>query len=70
MIIPDRRKAATLILSRLGSQAPVAPQAEVSQDDAPLRAIAEDLLVAFEKKSVMDIVDSLKAFIAATDTEE
>lgn len=63
MIIPDKKKAVGLILSKMHGgvekQAPIA--SEEHMDHGPLHALAEDLLMAVEHKSVQGVVDVFKA---------
>lgn len=78
MIIPDKKKAVTVILSKLrpdGSETrqDVLPEDEMDENDSDLKAIAEDMLHAYESKSASDLVTALKAFISCMkddDSEE
>lgn len=67
MIIPDNKKTVSIILSKMKpggdeSRQEVKPEQALDEKDEALKAIAEDMLQAFEQKSAMDLVMALKAF--------
>lgn len=72
MIIPDRKKAVTMILSKLNSTetGEQTPGVEMKHEesavaaDQPLHAIAQDAISAFERKSPAELTSALKAFFA------
>jgi hypothetical protein len=78
MIIPDRKKAVTMILSKLndtktGEETPGVPmknEQTLVAADQPLHAIAQDAISAFERKSPADLTSALKAFFAEMSTEQ
>lgn len=78
MIIPDRKKAVTAILSKLkdaqtGEQTPGTPMRTEDTTvaaDQPLYAIAQDAIAAFDRKSPGDLVSALKAFFAEMENAE
>lgn len=68
MIIPDGKKTATIILSRMkpsGQEALSSEKSEeeLSSSDSSLKVIAEDLLQAFQEGSAHDLMMGLKAFM-------
>lgn len=67
MIIPDNKKTVSIILSKMkpggGESRQEMPQEQAIDDkDEALKAIAEDMIKAFEDKSALDLVSALKAF--------
>lgn len=69
MILPERKQAVAMILSKLhdgeGKESkPVEMKNEhtVVEDDQPLHAIASDAIRAFETKSPTDLMHALRAF--------
>lgn len=65
MIIPDKKKIATVILSRLnkgeeGSRLPLKP--EVNMEPSALDAITEDLMMGLKNGSKNDVKEALSAF--------
>ncbi|HNJ37813.1 MAG TPA: hypothetical protein PL071_07325 [Nitrosomonas sp.] len=67
MIIPDNKKTVSIILSKMKpgggeSRQDVVPEQAIDDKDEALKAIAEDMIKAFEDKSAMDLVSALKAF--------
>lgn len=67
MIIPDKKKVATVILSRMGQngqeqRTPAKPEDEIGEGDQALKSIADQILLAFENKSSHDLMLGLKAF--------
>ena len=67
MIIPDNKKTVSIILSKMKpvggeSRQEVKPEQAIDDKDETLKAIAEEMLKAFEDKSAMDLVSALKAF--------
>jgi hypothetical protein len=67
MIIPDSKRATTVILSRLGekNRAPVEvkDETEIRPEDEAFRVIAEDIMQAFENKSTSELANSLRNFL-------
>ena len=69
MIIPDKKKATTIILSRLKSgtpqNMPVKPETDAHEkpEDEPLAIAAQDLLQAINDKSVMGVKEALRSFM-------
>ena len=69
MIIPDHKKAITVILGKMhddGSESNVEgmPEHELDEHDAALKDIAEDMLRAVNNGSAHDLMMSLKAFMS------
>lgn len=69
MIIPDKRKAVSVILARhntdgVQDMAQMKSEHEINDGDANLKSIAEDMIRAFEQKSAHDLMRSLSAFIS------
>lgn len=65
MIVPNPKKAATIILSKKhadGTETQTESQNESSDD--PFHAIAQDILHAHESKSPHHLASALKAFLA------
>lgn len=73
MIIPDQKKAASLILSRMKDgmpkSMPVKNEVTPTADDDPLMIAAQDVMQAFHDKSCADLMTSLKAFIQLCDDD-
>jgi hypothetical protein len=74
MIITDKKKTASLILSKMGTNGSeksqsIKPEEEMNDSDGALKAIAEDMLQAFSDKSAHDLMESMKAFIAELDLQ-
>ena len=69
MIIPDRKKTVSIILSKLSADGmqpktqEVKNESEISPTDTALKAIAEDMLQAHKDSSAHDLMVALKAFI-------
>lgn len=70
MIIPDKKKMATMIVAHLHGAPEESQDGDEGGDDASYHAIAEDLLKAFEDKDVSGIVSALKAFHAECEGDE
>lgn len=72
MMLPDKKQLSTVILSKMkGGEAQdtvAAPEADM-RGEGPLDMIAQDLLHAFETKSIMGIKDALRAFIDYKDSD-
>lgn len=74
MIIPDRKKAVSVILSKMGGDGAEKSQEvknETPGDDTQgaLRAITEDVMQAFHDKSIEGLMSSLKAFCTEVDSQ-
>lgn len=68
MIIPDRKKAVTVILSKMrgdGSEKSQEVKSEESLDphNEALKTISEDILQAISDKSAMDLSTALSALV-------
>jgi hypothetical protein len=65
MIIPDKKKAVTVILSKLGKGPgpEVKPEAGLDEHHEAMKSIAEDIMQAFEDKSAMDLANALEALV-------
>ncbi len=72
MIIPDKRKAASIIVSKMGQDMPDDGGGDAPDDggDEGLKAAAEDVLSAIEGKSADALKDALKAFFQMVDKDE
>lgn len=75
MIIPDRKKAVSVILSKMkphgmAEGGEVKDEAPVDAKDGALKAIAEDMLMAVEQKSPMDLVNALQAFMSEIEARD
>jgi hypothetical protein len=74
VIIPDSKRATTLILSRLSNgkraEMPVNPEVEAHPDpnDEPLTIAAQDVMQAFNDKSILKLRDAMKAFFDLCDS--
>lgn len=73
MIIPDTKKAATVILSKMksdGTSADTEVKPEENMDDSMegYTAAAEDILHAVETKSVQGLATALKSFFEMCDS--
>lgn len=69
MIIPDSKKIVSVILGKMRpdgheSMASMKNEEELDVSDAALKAIAEDLLMAFKNDSAHDLMVALKAFMS------
>lgn len=69
MIIPDKRKAISVILARhntsgVQDHAEMKPEHEMDDGDANLKSIAEDVIRALEQKSAHDLMMALRAFVS------
>jgi hypothetical protein len=64
MIIPGKKKAIGVILSRMGGpDQEVKEEASMDSHDEAIKVIASELINAIESKSAMGVVDALKALI-------
>jgi hypothetical protein len=68
MIIPDRKKTVSVILSKLSPEgaerlAQVKPEEEMDSHDDMLKSICEDMLMAFRHDSAHDLMMAMKAFM-------
>ncbi len=69
MIIPDRKKSVSMIVSKLSpdgkmsGDVAVEPEEAIDSRDESLRVIATELLSAMERKSALDVAKALKAFM-------
>lgn len=72
MIIPDTKRAAGIIMGKIGSMgtSEVKPEEEVDPKVEGLRAAAEDILHAIETKSSHDLMQALQAFLSQADSDE
>lgn len=75
MIIPDKKKALTVIMSRMGQGASdksqeIKNEVPIDEKMGSLKAIAEDMIQAFHDKSPMALVDSLQAFLREYENQE
>lgn len=73
MIIPDKKKAVGIILSRMSPEAPKAPEMEMSEEnhrEEIMKAIAADILEAMHSKSAHDLSNALCAFLEQHDLHE
>ncbi len=76
MIIPQKKISVVHILSRMKDgmekRMPVKPEVEMnpSDDDKPLMIAAQDIMQAFNDKSVISLCSSLCAFIDLYNGEE
>jgi hypothetical protein len=73
MIIPEQKKAVSVILSRMNSngkeeQVDVKPTASTNNES--LHAIAEDLLHAIHSRDAAAVMQALKAFSLENETAE
>ena len=76
MFLPDKKKAASIILSRMSGgkekTTEAAPTEQVGVKDDAYTSMAEDLLQALEAKSVPDIAEVLESvcqYMQATDDD-
>lgn len=67
MIIPDRKKAATVIISMMGKDGKEEP--EESSDDQECSALGQDLLDAISGKDAMGAYNALRAIFLKVDAE-
>jgi hypothetical protein len=64
MIIPGKKKAIGVILSRMGGpDQEVKEESSMESHDEAIKVIASELIHAIEQKSAMGVVDALKALI-------
>ena len=75
MIIPDKKKAVSVILARMNpggkeKQQEVKSEAPMNDDDAALESIAQDIMQAIKDGSAQDLVMALKAFDAECERSE
>jgi hypothetical protein len=74
MMIPDKRRVATMILSRMNGEGVMSdteakPQMDM-REEGPLDIIAQDLLQAIQEKSVSGIKDAIRAMIVEINSSE
>lgn len=73
MIIHDGKKAATMILSKMKDGSPLEAPVSSSYDSEggdDLKAIAEDMFMAFEKKDPALLATALQAFVTCIKEED
>lgn len=74
MIIPEKKKTVSIILSKLkpsGAEQSADVQNEDHLDDhAPLKIIAEDMMLAFKNGSISGLQDALDALVAHVQSED
>lgn len=72
MIIPDKKKAVTVILSKMGesSHSEQMPEEEMDHDKQALLSIAQDIIAAFDKKSAHDLMVGLQSFWECLESNE
>lgn len=68
-IIPDHRKTATVIVSRLHDSGKTDDVDALPTDDTELVALSADLLRAINMKSAKDIADAFKAMFMACESQ-
>jgi len=63
MIIPDKKKAVSVIIAKMGKPGhqEMAPEHEMDESDGMLKSIAEDLIAGVESKSAHEVAMALKA---------
>ena len=65
MIIPSKKKAVGVILSRMGGpDQEVKEEHSMDKQDEAVKVIASELIHAIEQKSAAGVVDALKALIS------
>lgn len=74
MIIPDKKKTVTVILSKLKKgggvkDAPVLNEAQAGES-SELKIIAEDMMMAFKSGSVSDLEAALDALVAKVQADD
>jgi hypothetical protein len=67
MIIPGNKKTVSVILDRMkpdGSESMSAmkPEEEMDEGDGALKAICEDMMMAFQSQSAHDLMQAMRAF--------
>lgn len=72
MIFPDSKKAAGVILSKMGGDkmTEMKPEEEMDDKSEGLRASAEDILMAIDSKSSSDLMTALKSFYDQMESQE
>lgn len=75
MIIPDDKKAATIILAKRDgngkeTSAPAMPEESLNPEMEGLKAVAEDIMRAINSKSAHDLSQALKAFVEMCDSDD
>ena len=68
MIIPDKKKAATIIISQMHGY-PDEEKAEQPADDAECEALGQEVLDAIASKDAMALYDAVKAIFLKVDAE-
>lgn len=66
MIIPDKKKMATMIVADLKG----APEMDMPEDGGELEALASEILAAVDSGSTQGLADALKAFFMACEARE
>ena len=69
MIIPDKKKAATVIVSMMGKGPDEPEEKEEGNDDEECHALGQDLLDAMSGKDAMGAYNALKAIFLKIDSE-
>lgn len=71
MIIPDKKKAATIIISQMHGYPDHGEEeaAEQPADDAECKALGSELLDAIASKDAMTVYDAVKAIFLKVDAE-
>jgi hypothetical protein len=75
MIVPDPKKVATVVLSRMGKEGSteVKPEESLDDDEAGLDTCCEEIFAAIDSESALDLKTALKSFIdqySASEVEE
>lgn len=72
MIIPDRKKTVSIMLSKLKGPSEqsgeVANEQDIKDDGSPLKMIAEDMMTAMKSGSVMGLQEALDALVSHVQT--
>lgn len=68
MLLPDRKKEATVILSKMTPEGEeksqeVKNEVMIDENEEALKAISEDMLQAFNDKSAAGVMSAMRAFI-------
>lgn len=77
MIIPDRKKTVSVIISRMNPDGKPSGNLEVKPEEAidermgAIKSIAEEIMMAIKSGSAMDLAQALKAFmVEAQDVDQ
>lgn len=73
MIIPDAKKAATVILGKIGKPSlgpAVKPEEMTDPKEEGLKTAAEDVLTAIHEKSAAGLMTALRAFFDQCDSSD